>query len=375
MKWNHVFAGIFVLALLAGFGWFLRAPPQEPEPQQPPMTVEESMKQAEAEQAQKDQEAFVEQWREKNLKRAQTSFAEAPMDIKALLTAIVMGRTPSDADLAKFSREEINETYPLTEGEWGIDKGYTDNLLREALLSRNFPAAQALVRHGADVRYNEDEFAFKAMKTKTAFGMEDDGRIVPFPDYAFGNQFLTLYLENGGDPNAFQYHGTFCLLVYADAIKNLQATLILLEHNADPWFQARMAASAGGFLTPAFFDQIANASQWSLEIAFRVAKAGYYDNSPPDKLGGLIEQYQSIAKQYVGSTGPSDLESTWGLQKVLNLILKGNNRAPSGAIAELLEMKVPDDIGGFFLAPGQLWSPPDALPLTEQQEGTEKWDG
>nr|WP_272211425.1 hypothetical protein [Marinicella sp. W31]MDC2877311.1 hypothetical protein [Marinicella sp. W31] len=373
MKWNHVFAGIFVLALLASFGWFLRAPPQEPEPQQPPMTVEESMKQAEAEQAQKDQEAFVQQWRERNLRRAQTSFTDAPMDIKALLTAIVMGRTPSDADLAKFSKEEINKTYPLTEGEWGIDKGYTDNLLREALLLRNFEAAQALVKHGADVRYNEDEFAFKAMKTKTAFGMEDNAGIVPFPDYAFGNQFLTLYLENGGDPNAYEYDINNCLLNYADGNHNLQAVLILLAHHADPWFQVPDEGSE--YRYDSFFVTIANAYDVDLEIAFRVARKGYYDNAPPDKLDGLIAQYQGIAKQYVGSSGPSDLESTWGLQEVLNLILKGNNRAPTRFIAELLAMDVPDDIGGFYLAPGQLWSPPGTPQMTGDDHGTEKWDG
>ncbi|WP_180899129.1 hypothetical protein [Martelella soudanensis] len=373
MKWNQVFGGVFIVAMLAGFGWFLRAPPQAPQSRQPPMTVEESMKQAEAEQAQKDQEAFLEQWREKNLRRAQTSFADAPMDIKVLLTAIVMGRTPSDADLAKFTKEEINQTYPLTEGEFGIDQGYTDNLLREALLSRNFPAAEALVRHGADVTYNEDELAFDAITTRTAFGPEDDNRIVPFPDYSFGNQFLTLYLENGGGPNAYDSEAGFSLLTDSSAEYNLQAVLILLAHNADPWFQVPDKGS--DYLNRSFLTTIANTSKRSLEITFRVAEAGYYDNLDLEKLDELLKKYQQYAHHYIGITGPDGLWRAWALQKVLKPILKGNHSEPTGDIAELMAMKIPDDVGGFYLAPGQLWSPPGTPQIVADEFGTEKWDG
>ncbi|WP_180899127.1 hypothetical protein [Martelella soudanensis] len=384
MKWKRtlMIAGVSV-ALAAGLGaggywggkayWHLLQR-QELQAQQRQEEIMAEMKADAAEKAQKEQEQIIAAFRERNLRRAQTSFADAPMDLKALLTGIVMGRTPSDADLAKFSKEEINKTYPLTEGEFGIDQGYTDNLLREALLSRNFPAAEALARHGADVTYNDNELAFDAITTLTGFGIyRPDTAATPFLDYAFGNQFLTLYLENGGDPNAYVKEGLNSLLTYADGHNNLQAILLLLAHHADPWFQ--VPAEGADYRYDSFFITIATAYDIQLEIAFRVAKAGHYDNAPVDKLDRLIEQYQSIAKQYVGSTGPSDLASTWGLQKVLPLILKGNNREPTGFISELLAMDVPDDIGGFFLAPGQLWSPPDALPLTKQQEGTEKWDG
>nr|WP_272211417.1 hypothetical protein [Marinicella sp. W31]MDC2877305.1 hypothetical protein [Marinicella sp. W31] len=318
-------------------------------------------------------EAYFNHWQEKNLKRSQASFADAPPLVKAVVHDIVMGQPVTDARLAVLGKQEINRGYPETPEEYGYKHGFTDTLLREAVLSRNYQAAEALVRHGADVNYNGGEMAFTAVGMKTNF--TNVISYIPYPDFQFGNQFLTLYLENSGDPNAYKYDGMNNLVSAANGENNLQGVLILLANKADPWFEV---PDGKGYFYSSFFVSNANAGPWSCEMAFRVALQGYYDNAPPAKLDQLLKRYQTIAAQYIGVTGPSNLFSVWQLQRVLELILKGNHVEPTGAIAELMAMKVPDDIGGFILAPGQLWSPPDSLPLNKMPdgpEGTERWDG
>ncbi|MCV2447169.1 hypothetical protein [Paracoccus sp. DMF] len=63
------------------------------------------------------------------------------------------------------------------------------------------------------------------------------------------------------------------------------------------------------------------------------------------------------------------------MQQALPLILEQTGAQPTPMISDLLAMQIPPDVGGFFLAPGEIRSPKDEdqRARTDNQFGTERW--
>ena len=279
---------------------------------------------------------------------------------------IMMGQVPPTSALTALGAEKLNHGWSSP-----FPKDYPSarhGLLRQAVISRNFEAAKALMLAGADQFYNDNEMPFDAVR------MSVEETMIWFPDYALGTEFLKLWLNSGGDINATCPMWSGGPILHSVAPDNLEGFLFLLKSGADPWFNPSPADDPTYFYDN-FFQLQANATWFSNELAFRIAKEGLYRGGSPDKIAALIAEYEAVAEQYKDATGPEDLRSVWSLQMALNEILPQVNVTPSGAIAELLAIDVPDDIGGFFLAEGEIRSPRDADQLVNNinQWGNERW--
>ena len=301
-----------------------------------------------------------------------TAFPDAPAAVLDVARTIVAGDTPTAKALAALGVEKLNQSWSRAYADMLPEHGHT--LLRQAVNSRNVAAAAALIAAGADAGYNENEMPFAAV------GMEDRvDRMYWFPDYRRGNALLALWTDAGGDVNTAVYPGnSLGTLIAATTGTNLEAILMLLKAGADPWLTVEMKFSEGegGYVSDSFAQKHANASASSSEVAFRVARLGYYRNGPPDQIADVMFMYDRTAKQYIGSSGPENLHTVWCMQKVLPLILEQTGQTATPAIAELLAMKIPDNIGGFFLGPDETRSAPiaDQEVRNDNQTGTKKWN-
>lgn len=295
-----------------------------------------------------------------------TGFPDAPADVLNIARLIIEGQVPPTSDLGALGLDTLNRSWSNPFAKDFPEAGHS--LLRQAVVSRNLEAAKTLILAGADPNYNGNEMPFDAVR------MSADTPMVWFPDYKLGTEFLKLWLQSGGKVDATCPLWSGGPILYSVSPDNLEAMLFLLKSGADPWFNPTPPDDPTYFYDN-FFQMHANATLISSELAFRLAKEGHYRNADPDKAAILIANYEDLAEQYKDASGPEDLRAVWGMQMALAEILPQVNATPSGAIAAVLAIDVPDDIGGFFLAAGEIRSPQDAdqLVTNSNQSGNERW--
>lgn len=298
------------------------------------------------------------------------NFPDAPETVLDVARIIMAGEVPSAEMLAALGVETLNQSWSQPMPDVMPMAGH--NLLRQATHSRNVAAAAALIAAGADIHYNENEMPFAALD------MEEPGDLVWFPDYSRGNALLSLWLSAGGEVNAASNpaYGSRSLLQTAP-IANLEGIILLLQAGADPWQAPAEGINSDGsvYYGESFAEFNANANPQVLEVTFRVARLGFYRNGTVEQNKRLLELYDQTASQYVGSTGPENLHIIWLLQRLLPLVLEQTGQTPTPAIASVLATRVPDGIGGFFLAPDEIRSPPDEdqRVTNDNQTGHERW--
>ncbi|MEO1347027.1 MAG: hypothetical protein AAFV74_23040 [Pseudomonadota bacterium] len=299
-------------------------------------------------------------------------FPDAPKPVLDLAATILSGEAPSLEAIQTLTPELLNRTYVTP--SVGNLPWMQHSLLREAVQQANAPAARALITAGADPFFNRGEMPFLAARTASG------GRDRVFPDYSDANAMIEMWFEAGGDPNATWEGAGGSLLLLELSQANLEGVLLVLERGADPWRRVPIGRAFGDtprMTSMPFLLRTANANPFSSEIAFRVALAGYYRGGSVDDLSELDALYEMAAEQYLGSTGDENLHLVWQMQKAITEIYRSLERDVPDRVAALLAMQIPADVGGFWLAPGEVRSPdePDQVVTNDTQLGNELWNG
>lgn len=311
---------------------------------------------------------------QQTVEHTMTRFDGADDTTKAIAAQIAQGAVPDPDLMSTLSVEALNREYG-TVATGDAAPGYGHSLLREAVVSRNLGAADALIAAGADPFFNDNEMAYLAVKMKTAANPE-----VWWPDFSLGTGFLERWLAAGGDPNAAnRYYGrTGNLLVAADPM-NLQGILVLLEAGTDPWHAEPVIL--GGVpqddTWSPFFELHANVTLISSEMNFRIAQAGLYRGGTPDQHAALVAEYDvGIRNILVGGSGPARDRKAWGVQKALGQIVPMLRVEPTTAMRGILAEDLSGADAGFWLGPGDIRSPntPAQYMRSDNQWGTERWD-
>ena len=269
-------------------------------------------------------------------------YSDGPEDIRAIAARIRAGESLDPSVLERVGPDALSRAYHSEEHQ----RFY---LLHDTLLHRNPAAAEALVAAGADVNYDNHLMVFSALR------MRDGPSLRPFPDYSPGIPFLRLYLENGGDPNAqaSRYNSDLTTLTWAN--NNLEGILVLLEGNADPWLQLPFPE---GHLMRSFFDSLAFSSSGivSGEIMFRIAHAGHFEGATPEQLQIVFDSFERTLRDLEGTRNRRQLQAAWYRQTILDAITETTGAPLPPALARLMETRVPDEYGGWWMRPDQIRS-------------------
>ena len=314
-------------------------------------------------QAQEEEAAMAEQIKVNVAAR----FGDAPEGVAAIAETIMLGQELDPTIVAALSPEELNASYSLPFPEKQPLYGHT--LLREAVVSGNVAAAGALVAAGANPAFNDNEMPHIAVKRV------EGNRNLAFGDYATGNALVQVWLDAGGDPNVHNafYGGVGPLLVTAP-MNNLEGLMLLLKAGADPWGRVSLSATHKSFT---FMSDFSNANLIANEVMFRLANDGLIGPGPAEEVATLIEDYERVSGNYVGSTGPANLATMWRMQKAIGALYPVLDATPAGDTAVLMSTEIPADVAGFWLAEGETRSPEtdDQVVTSSNQEGDERWDG
>ncbi len=272
----------------------------------------------------------------------QAAYPNASLEVQKIAADIHAGQVPAKTLLDSVGNDALNTAY-------GAPDRASSILLNDTLLQENFPAAQALVAAGANVRYARDLMVFNALD------MRQGRRAVPFADYSPGIPFLQLYLENGGDPDAQYFRDNSGRLALLHSPDNLEGMLMLLDFGADPW---REAKTPQGTNARSFYDTYAFSASGivSSEILFRIAHAGHFAGQASDQIQTIYDDFERSLSAKAGSTHTDDLHAVWRRQTILDAIIATSGVAPSASLAGLLENRVSDVYGGWQMRPDQLYS-------------------
>ncbi len=291
------------------------------------------------------------------LREVKSRFGDAPDDVIELAAKIAdpeVSLNTYSGDILSLSSEDANRGYgqPFPNAA----PKYVHTLLREAVVSDNPGAAALLLDRGASVNYNDDEMAFQAVNLETSSGKYDYW----FPDYSDGSKFLRMWLDRGGDPNITHplYGDSIGTLINHTPKTNLESTITLLDFGADPWSPFAVYSEDGGFLyeLPGYFVSLATGDRQSAEISFRLARMGYYDNGPSDQVDALRDAMEQTASRFTKPDTLDSMNTAWALQKAYDEVFKSLDTTPGPNARELQALQFPADVGGFFLAPGEIRS-------------------
>ena len=296
-------------------------------------------------------------------------FPDAPKPVLDVAATLAAGETPSAEAIQALGPDLLNQSYVSPE----FNKNFSwmrHSLLREAVLAANSEGARALMAAGADPFFNRGEMPFKAARIRSG------GHRLSFPDYTDANAMIAMWLDAGGDPNAtWERDG---LLLNALSQANLEGIFLLLERGADPWKRVTIGQSFGDtppMMSFPFHERNANANARACEVMFRIVEAGLFKGGSAEDLAEIDKIYDRVAVQYLGSTGEENLHTVWHLQMATSAVYESLGRATPPEVSKLLAMDIPDGIGGFWLAPGELRSPndPDQVVNNYNQWGNEMW--
>lgn len=295
-------------------------------------------------------------------------FENAPEPVRRLALSIAAQDGDLKDAIAQLDPETLSASYAQISPKKRPEFGHT--LLREAMLAGNVDAARLLIEQGADISFNDNEFPFHVVATP------DGARDVWFPDYRRGNAMLRLWIEAGGDPQTTHVGRSWPLLMETPQ-NNLEAILILLEAGADPWYRPPLAPGSDMTFN-SFFEMLISANKQSLEVAFRVAKEGHFAGADPDARDRVLARINEIAEFVGEGSGPEATSRQWALSMFASEALAQMNAETTDALRSLdaPSMSSASAEVGFFLAPGELYSPadPDQRATTDNQTGSERWN-
>lgn len=310
-------------------------------------------------------------------KQVRSRFQDAPdyvIDLGVKISNPDVSLTTYSDDILALSSEDINKSWGQTHPDSNPDFAHT--LLREAVISGNTGAAALLLDRGASVEYNQNEMPFQA--SSLVFDKREYN--LWFPDYRTGSKFLRMWLDRGGDPNVTHplYGNGIGRLLNHVPIYNLESTLALLDAGADPWSPFEVRAEDGAFLyeQPSYFKTLATANKIQAEVSFRIALEGHYKNGPKEEVEDLVRTYERLAAAYVDAKTKVELETAWTLKRSMGMIYEEMNQTPGPKTQNLINRRIQDNIGGFFLAPDEIRSPnsfDQRVSNREEQFGDEKW--
>lgn len=303
----------------------------------------------------KDREAKASEIR-KNMDRR---LAGAPQLIRELAAEIAN----PDVPLVDYS-DKLQALAPdLLANEWGQPYAkrapeYRDGLLRVAVQAGNTGAAAMLIEKGAPLDYNDNELPFEVVHQVDS----DTNSTLWFPAYTTGTKFLRFWLEHGGDPEITHplYGSGKDPLLMTVPVYNLEALDVMLSYGANPWngFTVLGPKDEVLYRKPGFFQSLVSANKINSEVAFRLARAGHYDNAPPEMAKTLASEYERLIPDIIDDDSPEGRTRLWALQKALAAIFPRIGQSPGPNVARLLALHFEPGEGGFFLAPGQ-WHSPD----------------
>ena len=273
-------------------------------------------------------------------------YSNAPEEIRAVARVIVTGGVPDAEQLRAIGPEALSQHYLTTDNQ-------RVSLLNDTMVAAKPPnaaAAEALVAAGADVTYSDNLMVFNALR------LRKPSRPVPFFDFSPGIPFLRLYLENGGDPNATFKRGNFGTTALERANNNLEGILLLLEHGADPWFQA--TGMVTDRLMDSFFVWLGSGTAHSVtaETFFRIAHAGHFKGATAEQLEPIFAFFERVISEDIGSRDPRDLLTVWQMQTIVDAIVETSGVTLPPGLATLMQERVPDQYGGWWMRPDQLHS-------------------
>lgn len=300
-------------------------------------------------------------------------FPGASPRIQRIASAISDGTVPLAAyrdALNALTPGEIAASYETPHPEY---PEYRHTLLREAVMAGNTGVAAILVERGADVTYNDHEMAFQAV-TRVP---DSQGWSLQFPDLEVAGKLLQLWADRVSDVDVAHPLYSQGTLLMNTPVYNLEAVLILLEAGADPWSPFPITAPDGGLLyeLDPFFVSILGKSQVMSEVAFRAARAGYFDSPPDGGAARIRTALDSAARGFDRPSTDRDHAQVWAFQRAAEEIVTALDITPGPALKELLDRRVPSEIGGFYLAPGEIRSPYEADQRTSSDTpfGRERW--
>lgn len=308
-----------------------------------------------------------EEWQEFEIR-----WANAPEEIRELARRIAQGETPSATELEGVGAEALSKGYPAQEldREWdGTFVAWQSTLLKEAVWAYNLPATQALLAAGADPNVDHGSVLFIAIRQRT----RGAPNFSAFPDFDEMTPFLHAYLEAGANPNVQEFgFRTTTPIDDAYGENNLAAMLLLLEFQADPWLKM---PDQEGYVPESLMESLASSSSNGAvaEILFRLARSGHLPKGPDDQLDEVYRQMESKFERLDDEPGPRSRHRAWRFDQLFFWLGSAFDQPEK---YQNLRKRLPafdyQADGGWYLAEGEVHSPPDE-PLVLPDGGTEIW--
>jgi len=196
--------------------------------------------------------------------------------IYRLAQKIERGEEVDQADLAPFQQD--------------LDARYGDEitLLFHAIASGNVAAAEALVVAGADLR--QIDLPSKGSARDFIYYLTLPGGDVLQQENL--NRLLTVYLAQGGDPDARLQTPDGSPMVRSMGIAgaNLEGVRILLKAGADPWASTRDSENDS-------LMSVVNLKEDQFTFLDEMIDAGYFTGQPQDRLHGFFVSLGGYAQR------------------------------------------------------------------------------
>lgn len=302
-------------------------------------------------------------------------FPQAAPEVQAVAQAIVAGGPIPLAALDELTIEQINGGYSAALApKWD----YQHTLLREAFVSRNAQAALQLLEAGADLSVNQNELPYLAVKWQP-------GSDLAFPDFSATNQLLSIWLRQGGDPNAYNpAHGSLGPILNVVPENNLEGIVILLQAGADPWARIMVQSTGSGpdFQAEAFVETLSAGYSRTAEVLFRVSRMGLITAGPELVMADVMSRYERTAGMLLERSGPAGMGDQWRFVMAVGAFVQSTGAIPGPKVHTLLQRdpsqmaERAQELAGFWLAQDQLSSPDieSQKIRNDRQTGTELWD-
>ena len=270
---------------------------------------------------------------------ADAAYADGPQSLRDLSFSIQKGETPDPLLLENIGPAALNQIYqsPATGQR---------HLLTDAVMTRNLGAMQALIAAGADPNIFDSFIGFHLVTSIV------EVRMVPFNDYSANTPFLQAYIDGGGDIEAPEPNGTASLLGVAIGSNNLEGSLQLLDAGADLWRGA--VVDGHEYNAPIKNLSTSVVEPVAAEMMFRIVVAGHFSDAAPGQVGPIADNVSSLLADTIDDPGPRGKAQSWRMQQILTAIFDNSSVSPSGQAQKLLETRIPDVDGGWFMGPNQL---------------------
>lgn len=274
--------------------------------------------------------------------------ANAPADVRDVLTDIYLNAEPDTEKLASLGQDHLNILLRPRD-----DKYTHSTLLTEAVRQSNYRWTMALLEAGADPNGSGSLMAYVAAqdifdpRSKWTHLFKDGAPAVPF---------LEAYLKFGGKLNTTADGGYGDGSFINASSNNLAALIYLLEQGADPWLISGEPDPIDfGIPVLGYYIAGSRASNANEKI-YTIVKRGLYRKPPQPLYQPMVhDKYLASLEELHDATGPERRHKLWTLQKVIHAMIEVGAFEPSARMSELLAANpVPDSEGGWVMPEGQL---------------------